>query len=111
MLSLRSLTERIEVDHNVAWVAEHALDGAGVRTYPKSVTEIEYHGDTIRVYADGKRDAEYYYDVEPDGSSEAYYVNQQTDEPELMGEIVFAELTDSDGLVKIKRGEFRDSRS
>lgn len=109
MPTLRSLTERVEVGDYYAWIAEHALSGAGEQTIPKKVTDIEQRGDAIRVYADGARTAEYYYDVEPDGSSEAYYINQQTGEHEHMGSLVFGELTDSRGLIPIKRG-FYDNR-
>jgi hypothetical protein len=109
MPSLRSLTTRAEVGYYYAWVAESALSGKGESTVPKTVTEIERRGDTIRVYADGANSAEHYYDVEPDGSSTAYYVNRRTGEHKEMGPLVFGELTDSKRLVEIKRG-FYDSR-
>lgn len=109
MPTLRSLTEKIEVGDYFAWIAERARSGSGKRTTPKEVKDIEKNGNTIRVHARGVRGGEYYCDVEPDSSSRAYFVNGESGEHEPMGPLFFAELTDSDDLVRIREG-FYDSR-
>lgn len=106
MTSLHSLTEKLEVGDKLAWVGDKADPGETVR--PKTVTNIDDGGTTIRIDADGFGGGRYFYRIDDAGNSEAFWVKPK-DDPRSMGTIIFAELTDSDDRVPFKRGYY-DSR-
>lgn len=107
MTKLRSLTEELEPGAYLAWVGSKA--DVGDRVYPKQVTNIEQDGGQIRVEAEGVRGGSYFYRLDEDGTGEAFFENPRKSKPTTMGEVIFAELTNSKGPVMVKRG-CHDSR-
>jgi hypothetical protein len=107
MDSLRELVKRLEPGHYLAWQAEHAKDVE--KTRPKTVQHVETNGDVIHVEATGQGEASYHFTVDGTGTSEAYYHPPSKDDPKSLGALVFAELTDTQALVNVRRGWY-DSR-
>ncbi|WP_254823810.1 hypothetical protein [Haloglomus halophilum] len=109
LASLRELVERLGPGDYLAWQAEGGKDTE--RTRPKTVRNIDTEGEVYRVEAKGAGNAEgrgdYHFTVNRNGTCEAYYHDGDTTEE--LGELVYAELTDTDDLVTIKRGWY-DSR-
>lgn len=107
--SLIELTGELSVGDYLVWIGSHAIDGAGERAMPNTVTNIEEGSEWVRVDGNGKRGGEYFFKAYQDGSSEAFYVNPDSERPDYMGEVVVARLTDSDDPVPVERG-FDDVR-
>jgi hypothetical protein len=106
MPNLYELTKKLWVGDKLAWVAEKSVTDVE-RVHTKKITNIEHEGETIKVVAEGTRGGEYYYIVEPDGQSEAFFVNPSKQNPTPRGSVAFAELTDSE-MVTVKRGVYRN---
>ncbi|MFD1635096.1 hypothetical protein ACOZ4L_05080 [Haloplanus ruber] len=108
MANLYDLTKNLEEGHKIAWVAEKSIDDVD-RIHAKTITNIQRDGKTIQVEAKGIRGGEYYYTVDSSGSSEAFFVNPEKENPVSKGSVAFMELTESDDIVTVKRGVY-DSR-
>jgi hypothetical protein len=104
MANLYELTKKLEEGDKLAWVADKSIDEVD-RVYPKTVTNIQTDGKTIRVDAEGIRGGEYFYTVDPDGSSAAFFVNPEKENSVRKGSVAFVELTEPDsGSVTVKPG-------
>lgn len=107
MDSLRELVQRLEPGHYLAWQAEKGKTAE--KTRPKTVQTVERNGDEMRVKAEGQGGAVYHFTVDETGSSEVYYHDPSRENPVSLGALVFAELTDSNEFVSVRRG-WHDSR-
>lgn len=106
MVSLRSLTERIEVGDYVVWVSEQAFEHAGETTHPNTVTDVKHRGNTIRIDGEGDRGGKYFYRVDETRNSEAFFVDPNKSDPIPKGDVAFAERTDSKDPVRVRRGYY-----
>lgn len=104
MPSLRQLVERLEEGYYLAWKASKGKSRE--RTRPKVVKNIEERGKEIEVQAEGSGEGSYSFTVDEAGNSESFYYPPSEDERLALGPIIFAERTDSQEFVAVKRGYY-----
>ena len=107
MRSLRTLAEELEAGDYLAWQAEDG--GSEKSTVAKEITQVKDHGSEIEIWAEGVRGGTYSVVVDPAGQSQSWFHPPDDTDPVPLGPIIFAERTETQTSVALKRGVF-DSR-